>query len=220
MAKINMGLQFGLDGGTTCFPRKFRWLFQIEDISPGGNETVGQDASIPLLPPRKSSRPNLTFKELEAQHLSEVIYFPSKPDWKPLPISLYDMPKEVGHPVFEWIRKGYRPDPLGISNGWNPSLDETTNNTLGPAPTSFSGKLKRQAILTLYDGCGEAIEEWVYENAWPQSVNFGDLDMGVSDLVVVDLTLRYDRAYWRIPISSEGSITGGGNVAGNAGAAL
>ena len=77
----NMGLFSGFD--TTCFKRKHRWLFEIEDVS-------GDPAVSKVLPPSKASRPNLQFKELEAQHVSETIYFPGKPDWKPITVTLYD----------------------------------------------------------------------------------------------------------------------------------
>ena len=52
-----------------------------------------------------------------------------------------------------------------------------------------------QASLILYDGCGNKIERWVFENVWPQSAEFGELDMQSSEVVTGDVTLRYDRAY-------------------------
>ena len=60
---------------------------------------------------------------------------------------------------------------------------------------SCDGFKKRDAKLELYDGCGKILETWVYEGIWPQSVEFGDLDMTSSDVITCDLTLRYDRAY-------------------------
>ncbi len=57
------------------------------------------------------------------------------------------------------------------------------------------------ATLQLYDGCGCLIEEWKYEHAWPQTVDFGDLEMNNSEFVTADVTLRYDRAYITSPVS-------------------
>jgi hypothetical protein len=55
--------------------------------------------------------------------------------------------------------------------------------------------MKERATLEMYNGCGDVLETWVFENAWPQAVEFGDLDMSSSDVVTCDLTIRYDRAY-------------------------
>ena len=87
----------GLDDESTCFKRKFRWLFKIEDISAEG---------INALAPQKSARPTITFKEIEAQHLTETIYYPGKPDWKPVALTLYDIKKNK-HPIFEWLKTLY-----------------------------------------------------------------------------------------------------------------
>jgi len=176
MAKQNMGLFRGFE--TTCFKRKHRWMFSIQDVS-GDPAILSSNA----LPPSKASRPNLNFKELEAQHISETVYFPGKPDWKPLTITLYDT-KVNANPVFDWISKYYDPNKgyLGYSSSSFP------NNT------SLAMKIS-QAYLTLFSGCGTAIEKWVFENVWPQAIEFGELDMGQGDVVTIDLTLRYDRAY-------------------------
>lgn len=163
-----MGFDFGLERGDTCLKRKYRWLFKIPDVSAEGVNT---------LPPSKSARPNLTFKEMEVQHLNETVYFPSKPDWKPVNLTLYEVKSPAIHPVFEWLKEIYDPE---NDARWRPSCD---------------GFKKREATLELYDGCGSVLETWIFESIWPQAVEFGDLDMSLSDVVICELTLRYDRAY-------------------------
>ena len=188
-----MGFQFGLErDANTCFPRKFRWLFGLDDITPFPNDT-----SVNVLPPRKAARPQLTFKDMEAQHLSETVFFPGKAEWKPINITLWEMPKAIGNPVFEWVRRAYRPEPQSGSNSkvWTPSVDCDSGQVLGEG--SFTEqRFKRSAILFLLSGCGDCMEKWVFQNAWPQTINWGDLDMGNSEVVTVDITLRYDRAFW------------------------
>lgn len=164
----NMGFDFGLEKSDACFKRKHRWLLKIPSVSADG---------INSLPPNKAARPNLSFKEIEAQHLTETVFFPGKPDWKPINLQLYEV-RNGGrrHPVYEWLKMVYDP----------------REGTYRPSCNGFK---KPQARLEMYDGCGEIIETWVYEAVWPQSVEFGDLDMSLSELVVCDITLRYDRAY-------------------------
>jgi hypothetical protein len=165
-----MGFDFGLESTEVCFKRKNRWLFIIPDISAEGVNT---------LPPSRGARPSLSFKEMEAQHLSETVYFPAKPEWKPITLSLYDIKKPglVQNPVFEWVKKIYDPQK---DSSWTAPCD---------------GFKKKIARLELYDGCGTTIEQWVFESIWPQSIEFGDLDMASSEVVTLELTLRYDRAY-------------------------
>lgn len=166
MARETMGMDFGLDGESTCYKKKNRWLFIVEGIS--------ADGSVNCLPPFKSSRPQFSFKELEAQHINETIYFPGKPEWKPITLFLYDLKKEK-NPIFEWLKKLYDPK-IGT---YKPSCDG----------------FKKTGTLEMYDGCGNILETWEFENIWPQQIEFGELDMGVSDLATCDLTIRYDRAY-------------------------
>jgi len=156
----------------TVFKRKNRWLFKIDDVSDDGASA---------LPPLKSARPSLTFKEMEAQHLTETIYFPSKPEWKPIQLTLYDIKvdgTDRGSKVFDWIKKIY--DPKIDTGNWKASCD---------------GTFKKRCTLEMYDGCGMLCEKWTFENAWPQVIEWGDLDMADSSVLTIDITLRYDRAY-------------------------
>ena len=43
---------------------------------------------------------------------------------------------------------------------------------------------------------GDILEQWIYENVYPSEINWGELDMDSSDVVVVEMTLRFDRAYF------------------------
>lgn len=170
MARDNMGFDFGLDDPNVCFKRKHRWLLVIEGVSADDSST-----GVNSLPPSKSARPNISFKELEAQHLNETVYFPGKPEWKPVSLTLYES-RNGQNPVFTWLKDVYDPQ----------------QGTYVPSCDKFK---KPNARLELYDGCGGILETWVYESIWPQSVEFGDLDMTTSDLVICEVTLRYDRAY-------------------------
>ena len=166
-----MGLDFGLENTGSCIKRKFRWLLKIDGISALNSNTQ----SVNALPPSKASRPSLTFKEMEVQHLIETVYYPSKPEWKPITLTLFDL-KKNRNPVFDWIKQVY--DTCGTGS-WN---------------VSVGNGFKKKATLEMYDGCGNTIESWEFQNAWPQSIDFGDLDMGSSEYSTIEITLRYDRA--------------------------
>lgn len=168
-----MGLQFGLEpsASKTC-KRKFRWLFRIPEVSAEGINT---------LPPSKAARPTLMFKEISVRHLIEDVYYPAKPDWKPIAITLYDLVtttsgSENRNLVFQWIREFYRPK-------------------TGKLDLPNERRFIKTCTLTMLDGCGNTVETWVFEDAWPQMINFQTLDMGDSGICVIDISLRYARAY-------------------------
>jgi hypothetical protein len=167
----SMGLDYGLTpaNGKLC-KKKWRWMFKIPDVC--GIDAKGVD----VLPPRSAARPDLKWKEMNIQHLSEEVFFPGKPEWSILSLSLYDI-KEAKHPVMVWLRKMYRVD--------------KTDSQMFKAAAGFI----KECRLELYDGCGSVIEKWVFEDAWPQSMNFQTLDMGSNELVMCDIVLRYARAY-------------------------
>lgn len=152
--------------GDTLFKRKNRWMFKIDGIVDDGTTA---------LPPLKGARPSLTFKEMEAQHLNETIYFPSKPEWKPVTLTLFDI-NDRGSKVIDWIKMVYD----ARTGNWSPSC---------------TSSFKKTCTLELYDGCGNVCESWTFENAWPQVIEWGELDMAESGIVTIDVTLRYDRAY-------------------------
>jgi hypothetical protein len=174
-----MGMDFGLpepfSGNSKLCKRKNRWLFKIEGL-------VADQNQINSLPPQKAERPSLSFKEMEIRHLNEHIMYPQKPDWKPINLTLYDIKTNFLHPIFDWIMKIYKPDKSGK---WSPVVNPYPN----------SNHFLRDGILELYDGCGNVIEKWTFEQCWPQNVNWQDLDMGSSEILMCELTLRYARAY-------------------------
>lgn len=164
-------VSMGLDGNIPSlnFKRKNRWMFSITDVA-GVSSTSA-------LPPKASARPSISFKEVEFQHLNESIWYPMKPEWKPITLVLFDLACNTNG-VFEWIQLYYDPTQDG-------------SNTM-----AFPGTFKKSsASLELYSGCGDVLETWTYDNPYPQNIEFGELEMESSDIVVVTMTLRYDRAY-------------------------
>ena len=164
-----MGLRFGLEGVGQYCKRQFRWIFEIEDVCGVG------EISTNALPPEKGARPNISFKEMEAKHLIEDVFYPAKPEWKPINITLFDLDKQK-HPVYEWLKECYDPEK-------------------GKFKAPKDGKLIKDCTLKMLDGCGNIIETWIFEDAWPQAVNFMNLDMTSNQIVMCEITLRYVRAY-------------------------
>jgi hypothetical protein len=153
----------------TIWKKKSLWLFKIPEISASG---------INSLAPTKAARPSISFKENEVQHIVETIYYPGKPEFKEFTVTLIDYNCKF-NPVYDWLKRLY-----------NPELAEY-GFVVNPDGKNF----KINATLEMYSGCGKCIEKWMYENCWPKTFDFQDVDMGSSDLTMIDLTLRYDRGY-------------------------
>lgn len=180
-----MGLDFGLETNSfeadpnkrynskTCL-RRFRWLFYIDNISARG---------VNALPPYQSSRPNLSFTEMNPKHLNETYFYPAMPDWRPINLVLYDVVKNNSdgariHPVISWLEKVYE-------------INDREANWYSATENGFI----QDCDLEMLDGCGNVVEKWIFEQVWPQAVDFGTLDMSSSDVMTCSLTLRYARAY-------------------------
>lgn len=185
-------IKMGMFNPNAVFKRQFRYMFTIYNVV--GNPSADM---MYAKPPLKTQRPNISFKELQFEHLSETIYMPGKAEWKPIPLTVYDIAgyqqgsscKYIGNSVYDWIKSFYKP----YSSDYTFAC-EGVDQPLG---------IKRPAYLTMYDGGGGLLEQWAFDNAWCQDVNFNDVDMGGQDVMMIDLTLRYDRAYL---INADGSL--------------
>jgi hypothetical protein len=167
----------GISNPNLGFKRQMRFLFFVDGVTP-----FGISAKSPL----KSSRPAISFKELQFEHLSETISMPGKIEYKPINLTLYD--------TYNPASRGSEGRNNGVWN-WLKSYHDSSRAEYGFATSTGANKFKRTAFLNMYDGSGCAIEYWVFENAWPQEVNYNEVDMSSNDVMTIDLTLRYDRAY-------------------------
>jgi hypothetical protein len=188
----------GFSFGNSYFKKKNRWAFVVKDF-------IGmEDFSQPILPPIKSARPNLSFKEISVEHVIETITIPGKPEWSTLEVTMYEIQCKK-NPMFEWLKRLYNPQNGTYGQTTTPDLailgSNLANANLGTLANSLTSGLQStfkipKAELTLLDGCGLALETWIYEGLWPQKIDWGDLDMSSSEVVTVDVSFRYDRAYW------------------------
>ena len=175
--------EMGMFNTSALFKRQFRFLFTLENV-------IGSPSAqfLNVKPPSKAQRPNLSFKDIALEHLSETIHMPGKAEWKPIQLTVYDIAgyggdsgcKLIENTVYKWIKSFY--DPQTANYSYACSLQPNVG-------------FKRPCWLTLYDGTGNLIEQWQFDNAWCQDVNFGEMDMSNNDVMFIDMTLVYDRAY-------------------------
>lgn len=173
-----MAIQMGLGklgANTSVFKRKFRWTMEFSNVCYAGID-------IPPSYVKSANRPSLTIDETEINFLNGKMYIPGKGTPESTSLVYYDVASADAAaaiaPLFTWLSTVY--------NITNPITLEQSS-LLGDTG-SYSAEV---GILTMYDGCGEAIDEFRYIDPWPTNINFGDLDYASSDECTIELTLRY-----------------------------
>lgn len=174
----NMGIGFA---SSVIFKRQNRFVMHIPDVTHVGNSAVRVYNKVLL--EEKAARPKLSYNEIDANHVIETIKFAGRPQWDTLRVTLYDVAQV--NPAWGWITSNYYLRRVGNGN-------QVGIGYLGGATGSF----KRNVQIFMLDGCGYAIEAWNFMNAYPVDVDWGEVNMGQADAMRINMTLRYDRAYW------------------------
>ena len=167
----NMGIG-QLGGNDLIFKRKFRWTFRFENIC--------QSLQVPEHFVKMAARPNLTIEETEINFLNAKTWIPGKASWETITLTYYDVATRDNANLWNWLASVY--------NFTNPVSLE-----MGANRNQYAGR----GILVLYDGCGTPLERWQLDDAWPQAINFGELDYSSSEEATIELTLRYSQVRYQ-----------------------
>ncbi len=172
-----MGL--GIHANSNSFyKRKYRWTFSLQ--TPCGN--------VPENLVKISSRPQLNIEETQIDFMHGRMWIPGKGNWETMTVNYYDMVSggEDISILYSWLRTIYEFD--------NPVLLRQSS-IRGTGQRGGSG-WGANAVLNLYDGIGQIAETWNLGMVWPTSINFGDLGYDSSDIVEIEMTLRYSTAQY------------------------
>lgn len=167
----NMGIG-ELGGEDLIFKRKFRWTFRFENICQG--------LKVPESFVKVAARPNLTIEETEINFLNAKTWIPGKASWETITLTYYDVADRANSNLWNWLASVY--------NFTNPVTLE-----MGANRNQYAGR----GILVMYDGCGTPLERWQLDDAWPQAINFGELDYSSSEEATIELTLRYGQVRYQ-----------------------
>ena len=176
----NMGLGI-LSNPDIRFKRKNRYTMRLDNVC--GSGTVDENFV------KLAARPSLTIDETEINFLNAKTWLPGKGTWDTISLTYFDIDtKGVNsaggdsmNNLWNWLATTY-----------DFSSDQGTTTRQGARAASYSAT----ATLTLYDGCGEALEQWKLLDAWPSAINFGDLDGSSSDECNIELTIRFSRVQY------------------------
>jgi hypothetical protein len=163
-----------LGNADLVFKKKFRWTFLVKLNCTTNGGTVPESFV------KVAARPKLTTEETEIDFLNGVDWIPGKSKWETITVTYIDVASLDNQPLWNWLASVYDfTDEIKLHQGSKRS-DYTGTGT-----------------LTLFDGCGTPLENWVMHNMWPTSMDFGDLDFGSSDNCEISLTLRYSSVTYK-----------------------
>jgi len=184
------------------FKRKYRWTMSF--ICPC--KAIIKEHLVKV-----SSRPNISIEETEINYLHGKMWIPGKGTWETISVTFYDIADNTNIEngtigLYTWLATVYNfMDDKGLHQASKKGTEDAGSQ-------GYAGK----ATLKMYDGCGGEMEQWVLSHAWPQAINFGELDYSSSEEATVEVTLRYASAEYKNLCSSQqpapccGGCSGGG----------
>ena len=139
------------------------------------NRFIMNIEGIPAYTIKTANRPQITFEEVELEHMNVTRYVKSKGKWQALQVTMYDpIVPSAAQAAMEWVRLSHE-SVTGRDGYTDFYKKDVTINVLGPV--------------------GDKVEEWTLKGTWIVNANFNDLDWSnTTDPVDVTLTLRYDYA--------------------------
>jgi len=146
--------------------RAFDWL--VEFPIAGGQEVVKMTVEQAFLPTEMN-------EPIELHYGNEVQYAAGKARWEFGQLSIRDMVDlDVARYISNWRARVY--DPVG-------------------GDIHFAKDYKEQGYVILLAPDGSVERTWKVEGLWPTSVSYGALDYTANDIVRIQCTVAFDRAY-------------------------
>ena len=135
------------------------------------NDAAG---SIPAYLIKASAKPSMTNNEIALDHINVQHYVKGRTVWNTIGITLYDaIIPSAAQAVMEWVRLHH--ESVTGRDGYK---------------TMYSKNINLKQLSPL----GEVVENWTLYHAFITETNFGSLDWSSEDVVMIEMTLRYDWA--------------------------
>jgi len=197
MANINeMGIP-GVNSGGILQPKlKNRWRVTFANFGEGG-VTSGVVSAQAI----NVTRPTLSFEEIQLDRYNSRAWVAGKYTFEPITLTIED---DVSGLATEAVRAQLQSQ-QHLIGAEGPFLAAAPEGSL----------YKFVTTLDQLDGHEQVIESWVIEGCFIQNVSYGDLDYAASEVVLIEMTLRYDHARQDIikgyaeGVGNEGVATGG-----------
>jgi hypothetical protein len=119
-----------------------------------------------------ANRPSVTISDKKIDYINSYRRVAGKLEFGDLSIKLHDPIAPSGaQQMMEWIRTHY----------------ESVSGRAG-----YADFYKRDIQLKMLDPIGTVVELWDIKGAFLTSVNFNSLDYGTDDIMMIDVTIKFD----------------------------
>lgn len=123
---------------------------------------------------KTAARPQAVFEETVLDYVNTKRYVSGKMAWNPITVTMHDpVAPSAAQKIMDWLRLNYEP----------------LTGRMG-----YATFYKKNITLKVLDPQGTVVENWDITGAWPQDINWGDLDYASSDNAEISFTLRFDNA--------------------------
>ena len=147
--------------------RQFQWMLEVHGLNPDIQEVLQMSLRVGVLPTESN-------EEVEIPFLNGKVFVAGKAMYEGGSYTFNDyVDKNTAKRIIQWRRLVYNPEThkIGLAKDY-----------------------KKQADLVLYGPDFTVERIWKLYGVWPQQANFGTLDMSSSDIVQIEVQLKYDRA--------------------------
>jgi hypothetical protein len=181
--------QVGIPGsGTGILHPKHRNRFQVLFIGIGG---TGTNITRQVV---TANRPQLEFEEIPLHRYNSVAFVAGKHTWSELNLSIEDDLTGLASATIQaQLERQQRLIGADSANGaW-----------LNAAATASAYKFATR--LEVLDGNEVVAEVWNMEGCFIKAADYGELDYSSSEVMTINLTIRYDHAYQQLNSAAAGS---------------
>jgi hypothetical protein len=179
---------------TTEPKRAFRYYATF-----GGNDPGSKIESYAI---KSVKKPSFQVSSVPHQYVAHTFYYPGRITWAPVDISFVDPVDPDSSAVISNMiyQAGYR-KPANETIARKSFSKENFKNALG------------QITFNQIDADGNNVDQWSLVNCFFTNVDYGQLDYGTEDLVMLSVTVQYDYAeYSNFNSASPNSLLASNNV--------
>ena len=169
--------------------RAYRWQVQFG---------VGGGGAYQTFFAKKVSKPSFSIGETTHNYLNHKFYYPGQVTWNDVTLTLVDPVgpgKDQSQGLMAMLGKsGYVYPKVSGQNGRQTVSKKKSVQAIGDVKIQ---QLAGDQGSTGIDNAGPSnsiTDQWILVNPWIKEVKFGDLDYSSEDMVLIDITFKYDYA--------------------------
>ena len=133
---------------------------------------LGDDVTLNVI---RCNLPEISTPAIEVPHGNTNAYFAGRVQWGTSEIVVRDtIGADIEAQLNAWRRMVY--------NEWTDEI-------------GWAADYQKEGLIKQYSPDGSVVRMWRLSGLWPETVNFGTLDMESSEKKVISMTMKFQRAY-------------------------